>query len=169
MTRSDIIRIQRTINDAGLGPVVVDGIYGPRTEAAYAELLRYSEIGGYGNDAPVPPAAKPWWTSRAQVGWLLAVGLNLLSRWLGVELDADAWIPPILEVLSGISALVGLYGNAKRDAPIDPTLVAPGLRLPARGMPDHALPPGAHKAARSKQARHDDFWGNGGLGGFGND
>ena len=160
MTRNEIIQLQRDLNARGYGPLVIDGRYGQATASAYQEFLAIT---------PAPPAAKPWWTSRAQVGWILAIGLNLLSRWLGVELDADAWIPAILEVLSGISAIVGLYGNTKREAPIDQTLVAPGLRLPARRVSDKPVPPNPDRAARSNQTRHDDFWSNGGLGGFGSD
>lgn len=150
MTKTETINLQRTLNNTGYGPITVDGVYGPVTASAYTRMLKNSAAGGVGNAVPAPAAAKPWWTSRAQVGWLLAIALSALSKWLGVELDADAWIPAILDTLSGISAIIGLYGSAKRDAPIDQALVLPGVRLPVgRVRESQRVPTGADEAARS--------------------
>ncbi|MBK1719230.1 peptidoglycan-binding domain-containing protein [Thiocystis violacea] len=157
MTRDQIIRAQQAINDAGLGPVVIDGVYGPITATAYAELLRRSTVAGVGAETPAPPAAKPWWTSRAQVGWLLTIALQLLSRTTGMEIDHEVAIPAVLDVLSGFTALLAVWGSTKRAAPIDQTLVLPGVRLSARGLRRESLPPDADAPGGA-----DGFWGRAG-------
>lgn len=134
MTKSEIIDLQTKLHNRGYGPVKIDGIYGPQTAAAYAAMLRMNPVGGLDQPLPVPVPAKPWWASRAQVGWLLAIALNILANRLGVELDADAWVPPVLEILSGVAAIIGLWGNTHRKAPIDSTLVLPGVRIGAGGL-----------------------------------
>ena len=161
MTRDEIVQLQRDLNARGYGPLVVDGRYGPATAEAYQEFLAVT---------PAPVPAKPWWTSRAIIGALvtLVIGLAGLFTDLG-GLDTGALTDALVSIATGGAGLLALWGSIRRQAPIDPTLVAPGLRLPARGVPSDELPPNSDRAARSSQSRHDDFWGNGGLGGFGND
>lgn len=169
MTRNETTQIQRAINNAGLGPIDVDGRYGPITEAAYAELLRYSEIGGYGNDAPVPPAEKPWWTSAAAVGGVARM-ISLAAGLAGYMVGADELEIVITLVLAAVFGVIEFWGTIRRKAPIDRSLALPGLRLPGFGrVPRDELPSDAYKAPDYLRNRHDDFWGNGGLGGFGND
>lgn len=57
--RSKAVRtLQCVLNDAGLGPVTVDGFYGPETKAGIKEL-----IGSFEGDVPTPYVVKHWyWT-----------------------------------------------------------------------------------------------------------
>ena len=64
MTRSEIIAIQTELG------VKADGIWGPKTAAAYAARMAHEAP-----HAPVvmPPVSKPWWQSRAVLGLLASV------------------------------------------------------------------------------------------------
>ena len=134
MTKDEISNAQRAINDAGIGPVIEDGIYGAETAAAYRELLRLSEFGGESQPMPSPPAPKPWWTSRAVLGTLsaiLASGLGLM----GLSLDTGQMTEILVTLTTLVSSGIALYGSINRTAPIDPSLVAPGVRLRRDALP----------------------------------
>lgn len=129
MTRSDVRILQEKLNSLGY-PVDVDGIYGPETRAAHQDYL--DAHNAFPEIYQAPPAAKPWWTSKATIGWVLTILFAILSRFIDTDLKADDWTPAVVQVLEGLSAMLGVYGNATREAPIDPTLVLPRVRIPSR-------------------------------------
>lgn len=148
MTRAETRRLQQHLNRQGLGPLIEDGIYGPATESAYQRYLRlHTPI----DLAPAPPAAKPWWASSAMWGALTTIGLTLAGIFIDVSsINAGALTDALVSVSTGIAGLLALYGTIKRQAPIDPTLAAPGVRwgtrrarADARRMPPEPLPPRA--------------------------
>lgn len=138
--------LQARLNDLGYGPLSVDGVYGPKTQAAYHRYL--DEVDP---DTPTmtPAAAKPWWTSRTILG-LAASGIALIvSRW-GWQVD-DAHLTQLLtEVVQFGGLVLAFWGTVRRAGPIDQTLVARvgdrALRLPMRPertvASDHADPRG---------------------------
>ena len=130
MTRAETRRLQQHLNRQGLGPLIEDGIYGPATESAYQRYLRlHTPI----DLAPAPPAAKPWWTSRALIGALATIALSVGGIFIDVSaVDAKELTDVMVSMSTGIAGLLALYGTIKRQAPIDPTLVAPGIRRPTR-------------------------------------
>ena len=148
MTRAEIRYLQQQLNAAGYGPLVVDGIYGPQTAAAYARFESRQDLPAiemHGERVAVEPPlatpAKPWWTSRAVLG-LLASVLALLAGRFGFEVN-DGQITDILLKAVELGGLaLAAWGTVRRSAPIDPTLVARvgtrDLRLPVRthGTPD---------------------------------
>ena len=149
MTRAETRRLQQHLNRQGLGPLIEDGIYGPATESAYQRYLRlHTPI----DPAPAPPAAKPWWTSRALIGALATIALSVGGIFIDVSaVDAKELTDVMVSMSTGIAGLLALYGTIKRQAPIDPTLVAPGIRRGAHRrraddgerMQSDSLPPRA--------------------------
>ena len=136
MTKSEIIALQTSLRDQGF-PVAVDGIYGPKTEAAYARYLDKD------TNVPtvVPPAVKPWWTSKTAIFALGTVLVSLAGLW-GIPLDAQTLTETLTALATLVSGLLTLWANSKRRAPLDATLVLPGVRLktsggvPAKSQPD---------------------------------
>jgi peptidoglycan hydrolase-like protein with peptidoglycan-binding domain len=126
MTRAETRRMQQHLNRQGLGPLTVDGIYGPATERAYQRYLQfYTPV----DDAPTPPAAKPWWTSRALWGALATILISIAGIFIDVSsIDAAEVTNVLVSMSTGIAGLLALYGTITRKAPIDPTLAAPGVR-----------------------------------------
>lgn len=140
MTTVEIIRLQRAINAASYGPVAVDGRYGAKTRAAYAAMLAASPLGGVGVALPTPVAAKPWWTSRAVLGALATI-LAGLAGFAGVSLDSGQLAETLLALATAVSGAIALWGSVRRTAPIDSTLIAPGVRFgPDRLRPSEPLP-----------------------------
>lgn len=134
LTRERIVTLQHALNNRGYGPLAVDGIYGGATRQAYARLLQNSDALGVGTAAPVPAAAIPWWVSRAVLGslsGLLVGGLALL----GWTLDGEQLTNLLLAIAGLASAGLSFYGSVTRAAPIDPTLVLPGLRSGSAELP----------------------------------
>jgi hypothetical protein len=138
MTRSEILALQQALNHSGLAyqilgePLVEDGIYGPATDRVHrAYLDRDTAI-----PTVTPPPAKPWWASRAILGLLAFATAEVLRRY-GFDADSDSITTLLLQATELIGAAVAFIGTVRRNAPIDPTLVArlPGgseLRLPVR-------------------------------------
>jgi hypothetical protein len=101
--------------------VPVDGIYGPVTQAAHQAHLDQVDTTPVPNITP--PAALPWWRSRAVLGWLAVALAWGVSRY-GLTVDSAAlteWLVSATEVAGAGLALWGTWHNR---APIDPTLVA---------------------------------------------
>lgn len=131
MNKEEVIALQRTLNDSGFGPLVVDGIYGENTSNAYSRMLRLSDAAGRGTVIPVPNPVKPWWTSRALIGSIVTVVASVTGVSLGVG-GSESLTESIVAILTAISGLIAFYGTLKRDAPIDKTTVLPGVRVPGK-------------------------------------
>ena len=129
MTKDEIITLQSKLNDHGYN-LAVDGVYGPKTEQAYAAYLDRDPA----VPTVVPPAVKPWWQSRAVLG-LLATILVGLARRYGIEMDQGGLTDVLLQVAEVAGVALAFYGTVRRSAPIDPSLVAPGLRVTALAAP----------------------------------
>jgi hypothetical protein len=127
MTRAEIRKIQRQLTAAGWR-LRVDGVYGPATHAAYQEWLNAHTDDGM--PAYAPPAAKPWWASRAMLG-ILASAVATLAGLAGWLVDADAITTLLVQAVEVGGLVLAFIGTLRRRAPLDPTLVAPGLRYPA--------------------------------------
>ena len=166
MTKTETIALQRDLIRLGYLPPLRsdgrpsdDGIYGPKTKAAYEMYWRERSVE---IQVPVvtPEAATPWWTSRGIWGSLIslvAVVAGIAGHGFDAQGATDA-IMPIVDlvplVLGAIGGLLAWWGRAKAKAPIDPTLVARvgthDLRLPSR-MHDKQLSTGSttgHKDPR---------------------
>ena len=136
MTRAEILTLQRDLAARGY-PLKADGIYGPKTAEAYQDWLNQHTPQDVAT--PAPPAAKPWWTSRAILG-LLATVLTMMAGHFGLEID-DATITPILlQVVELGGLVVAAWGTVTSKAPIDNSLVArvhgQSVRLPSA----HSVP-----------------------------
>lgn len=148
MTRAETFKLQRLLNNRGFGPIEEDGRYGPLTAAAYERMLKLSDAGGSGNSIPVPAPAKPWWTSRALIGSVVTVALSVLGAFVDWKVDAESLTDVIYQIILAISGLLAFIGTVRRQAPIDPTLVVPGVRVGAgRVRPSERLPTDAHQAS----------------------
>lgn len=142
MTKSEIIALQTSLRDQGF-PVVVDGIYGPQTEAAYAKYLDKD------TNVPtvVPPAVKPWWTSKTAIFALGTVLVSLAGLW-GIHLDAQTLTETLTALATLVSGLLTLWANSRRKGALDTGLVLPGVRLktsggvPAKSQSDSGSSPG---------------------------
>ena len=144
MIKKDVLALQRRLNREGFS-LVEDGIYGPATAAAYQHYLDRQAL-------PAPPASKPWWTSRALLGAVATILVSAGGLFMDLSSVDRGELTDVLVALStGIAGLLALYGTIKRQAPIDPTLVAPGIRRPTRraraGAPEwmqsESMPPRA--------------------------
>jgi len=145
MTRREVLALQQSLNGSGYAyqltgePLVEDGIYGPATEHVHrAWQDQHTRI-----PTLTPSPAKPWWQSRAVLG-LLASLLAMIAGRMGWSID-DGQITEILLRITEVGGLaVAAWGTIRRQAPIDPTLVARvgarDVRLPVRperkGNPD---------------------------------
>jgi hypothetical protein len=125
MTRDQIHNLQRSLNQQGYGPLAVDGVYGPATHAAYQRRLTHSDMPDALSVAP--PAAKPWWASRAIWGALATI-IASLAGLAGYEFDTETTTTLLVSLVTLIAGLVSWWGTIKRKAPIDSTLVVPNLR-----------------------------------------
>lgn len=144
MTRREVLALQQALNQSGfaykaLGEALKeDGIYGPETDRAYRVWLdKNSAV-----PTITPEPVKPWWQSRAVLG-LLASLLAMIAGRMGWSID-DGQITEILLRITEVGGLaVAAWGTIRRQAPIDPTLVARvgarDVRLPVR--PDRARQP----------------------------
>ena len=137
MTRADVLALQKRLNQSGFAyqqtgePLVEDGIYGPATDHVHRLWLdRDTAI-----PTVTPPAAKPWWTSRAVLG-LLASVLAMLAGRFGWSIDDGQITELLLKAVELGGLALAAWGTVRRSAPIDPTLVARvgdrDLRLPVR-------------------------------------
>jgi hypothetical protein len=128
MTKSEILELQRRLNEVGLAylvlgePLAEDGIYGNDTKQVYKAWLDRDTV----MPSVTPEAAKPWWQSRAIIG-LLTVGLAWAAGKMGWLVDDEQITQILLAVLEAVGLVVAAIGTVRRKAPIDPTLV---MRLP---------------------------------------
>ena len=137
MTRAEVRQLQINLNDLGYGPLTVDGIYGPKTDAAFRKQSQENIT----PEVIYPPVAKPWWTSRAVLG-LLASVLAMIAGRFGFEVNDGQITDLLLKAVELGGLALAAWGTVRRSAPIDPTLVARvgtrDVRLPVRthGTPD---------------------------------
>lgn len=128
MTKSEIIKIQTQLVKAGW-PIEVDGIYGPKTHNAYQSWLNANTPATM--PTPAPAAAIPWWQSRAIVGILVSVVAVIAER-MGWIVDADTLTTLAVQFAEFAGLALAFVGTVRRRAPIDSSLVAPGVRYPTR-------------------------------------
>ena len=78
---------------------------------------------------PVEPDAKPWWTSRGEVGALVVIlaQVALLFDW---EVDTAATTEAVLSLVSLLGGLLAWWGRLKATRPISRKQVVPGVRVP---------------------------------------
>jgi hypothetical protein len=136
MTKSEILELQRRLNEVGLAylvlgePLAEDGIYGPNTDRVYTEWLDRDSV----MPSVTPEPAKPWWQSRAIIGLFAAV-LAGAAHAMGLEIGSEEITAILLSLVEFVGLGLAMWGTVRRKAPIDPTLVA---RLP--GGRDVRLP-----------------------------
>lgn len=137
MTRAEVRQLQINLNDLGYGPLTVDGIYGPKTDAAFRKQTQENIT----PEVIYPPVVKPWWQSRAVLG-LLASVLAMIAGRMGWSIDDGQITDLLLKTVELGGLALAAWGTVRRSAPIDPTLVARvgtrDVRLPVRshGTPD---------------------------------
>ena len=137
-----IAELQIQLNKQGFN-LVVDGRYGEKTRAAYAAYLdRDTQV-----PTLVPPAPKPWWASKTALFTLATIGVSLAALF-GVELDKQSLVETLTALATLVTSILALYANSRRRAPLDSTLIMPGVRIktsggvPAQGKSDSGSPPG---------------------------
>lgn len=129
MTSHEVLALQRAINaEFGWG-LKEDSIYGPKTAEAYQYYLNQKTPRNV--PTPVPPGAKPWYLSRAIIG-LLASAAATLAGFAGWMVDAHEITTLLVQLVEVGGLVLAFIGTVRRRQPIDPTLVAPGLRYPTR-------------------------------------
>ena len=114
LTRDDIRALQERLGSLGFDPGRYDGVWGPRTAAAYNAYLATRERPVM---AVTPPAAKPWWQSRRIIGAAVAVLAGLASAFTGVAVDAAETTELVMQAVSVISAAIAWYGSIKGTQP----------------------------------------------------
>lgn len=147
MTPERVLQIQQHLNVLGFGPLDEDGIYGPATAAAYDRYL--DTVPG---DTETPPPAIPWYLSRAVVGAVATIGVSIAGA-LGVILEAEATTELAMSIITVVTGGLAWYGSIKRVHPIDPTLVLPGVRLPAQRVRPGSVSTRPARAADVDRAR----------------
>lgn len=119
MTRAEILSIQRQLG------LKVDGIYGPQTHAAYQRWLNENTVESM--PTPAPAAAKPWYLSRAIIG-ILVSAVAVIAERMGWMVDSNDLTTLLIQLMEVGGLAVAFIGTVRRRAPIDSTLVAPGVR-----------------------------------------
>lgn len=152
MDKSEITKLQQRLVNAGFS-LQVDGHYGPATAEAYRRYLNGlgpTDPEPAADTLPVPPAPKPWWNSTAYRSSLAQLLISLAAL-AGLSLDPTqvsgvlTSIASIVGLTTGqeattvaqwavalsslVAAAAGLWGTAKRSAPIDGNLILPGVRI----------------------------------------
>ena len=123
MTKAEVIALQESLNRMGAN-LVVDGRYGPATRDVYAAYLdRDTQV-----PTQVPPAPKPWWTSKTAIAILSMILVSLASL-AGITLDGAQLTETIVATTTLITSLLALWANARRDAPLARGALLPGLRI----------------------------------------
>ncbi len=126
MTKAEITEVQRQLKEAGYYTGRIDSIYGKKTHDAYQAWLNANTPESM--PTPAPAAAKPWYLSRAVIGILVAIAAVAARNW-DIEID----IEEATTLAVGIGGLVMAFiGTIRRSSPIDPTLIAPGVRYTPR-------------------------------------
>ena len=131
MTRTEIITLQRDLKERGYG-LVVDGIYGPATAAAYQDWLNQHTPQDVAS--PAPAAAKPWYLSRAVIGILVSVIAVIADR-MGWMVDANELTTLAVQLVEVAGLALAFVGTVRNRAPIDNGLVLPGMRINSRPCP----------------------------------
>ena len=127
MTKSEVTALQREINKEAVYQLTVDGIYGPKTATAYHWYIKQHTPRQI--PTPVPPAPKPWWQSRTIWGLIATIVAGLAGRY-GFEVDSEGLTNVLLQIIEAVGLALAFVGTIRRSAPVDGTLVAPGVRLP---------------------------------------
>lgn len=148
MTKAEVAALQREINDTCGFKLTVDGIYGPATAEAYQYYL--NQLTPRRINTPVPPAPKPWWQSRAIWGLIATIVAGAAQRY-GYEVDSEGLTNVLLQIIEVVGLALAVFGTVRRRQPLDPTLVAPGLRLPGRAV---GVPPTGQTDQREELFKH---------------
>jgi hypothetical protein len=149
MSKSEILELQRRLNEVGLAylvlgePLAEDGIYGPDTDRVYTEWLDRDSV----MPSVTPPPAKPWWTSRGLLGGLATIIVGVAGL-AGYALDVAQITEIVVSASALLAGILSTVGSIKRKGAIDPTLVA---RLP--GGRDVRLPVLPHRQDRTGTGR----------------
>ena len=130
MTRAEILSIQRQLG------LKADGIYGPKTAAAYQAWLNSNTVESMPTPAPRPAA--PWWRHKVVLGLLASALAGLTAQW-GV--DANELTAILLQLAEVAGLVLAAWGTVPaQSVPVDPTLVArvgiKSVRLPSA----HSVP-----------------------------
>ena len=125
MTRAEILSIQRQLG------LKADGIYGPKTAAAYQAWLNSNTVESMPTPAPRPAA--PWWRHKVVIGLLATALAGITSRW---GIDADELTGILLQLAEVAGLVLADWGTVPAQAvAVDPTLVArvrgQSVRLPS--------------------------------------
>lgn len=147
MKRADVLAVQQRLNALGFGPLTEDGVWGAKTADAYEAYLGTVNAG----PAVAPAPAKPWWTSRRAVGGAMALAFGLFGL-TQYGLNADQLTDVALQLAELIALLVTVWGGIRAKRPIDPTLVMPGVRWPARRVQREPVP------SPDSSRRSNEFW-----------
>lgn len=148
LTRDDVRRIQEHLTLLGFADLVLDGVWGPKTAAAYDAYLSTSTASA----VVTPPASKPWWTSRALLGALATIIASVLGV-AGYAVESAQITDVLVSLATLVAGVLALVGTLRRRAPIDPDLVLPGVRVRAH------VQSGSTESARRDPRGHfrDDF------------
>ena len=150
MTKSEILDLQKRLNEVGLAylvlgePLEEDGIYGPHTDRVYAAWLDRDSV----MPSVTPTPVEPWWTSRAVIG-ILAAFLAWGAKQIGWLVDDEQLTQILLHLAQAAGLALAAWGTIRNRAPIDPTLV---MRLPGR---DIRLPVRAERQTPRGPGRSD--------------
>ena len=132
MNMADTLKLQRAINAATNWGLKEDGRYGPETAEAYQYYINQQTP--HSVPTPVPPAPKPWYLSRAVIGILVSV-IAIVTDRIGWIVDANTLTTLVVQIAEVAGLALAFVGTVRRRAPIDSTLVAPGLQYPTRTPP----------------------------------
>lgn len=115
MTKQEIIKLQIKLNEAGYGPLVVDGKYGTKTEEVYRKYLDELDP-----KVPtvIPPPKKPWWTSKAVLGSLATIIASILGV-VGYSIDASMISEILVASVTAITGILSLIGTINRKGEIE--------------------------------------------------
>jgi len=127
MTKQEVAALQREINKTTGFNLTVDGRYGPKTEEAYQFYINQRTPASV--ETPVPPAPIPWWQSKTAIFTLATIIVSIASL-AGFDIDKSQLTEVIASALTLVTGLLALWSNARRRAPLDRNLLAPGLRIP---------------------------------------
>ena len=156
MTKSEVIRLQRQLRDAGLYTGSrIDGIFGPMTAAAYQKLIEQRELD---QDTPlyVPPPVKPWWTSSGIWASLatVVIGAFGLAEW---GIDSESLTQLLVALSTVVAGVLAARGRATASQAIDSSRLAPGLRRNLGGgmlrVPDQRPPAGSGRGYWANENR----------------
>jgi peptidoglycan hydrolase-like protein with peptidoglycan-binding domain len=130
MTKTETVALQQSLG------VKADGVYGPKTAAAYQAWLNAHTPPEM--PTPAPRGATPWWRHKVVLGLLASALAGITARW-GV--DANELTDILLKMAEVAGLLLAAWGTTPaQSSPVDPTLVArvsgQSVRLPSA----HPLP-----------------------------